>query len=148
VTLRRFEESVSGVRAEIVRHPGTSVSEADFRLEEEHPQEGTVVLALYGDVDLHSAGELDDRLAAVIARGASSLVVDLTGVTFVDSQGIGALLRGTRRFDAGAGQLRLVVPGGHIRRVFEITSLDRVFALDQTRQEALARGRPVTPEEA
>lgn len=123
---------------------GASVGAGDFRLEEEHPHRGTVVLTVYGDVDLHTADALGDRLDAVIDRGPSWLVVDLSGVTFVDSQGIGVLLRGTRRFEAREGKFRLVVPAAEIRRIFEITSLDRVFSLDRTRAEALAGdvGRP------
>jgi anti-sigma B factor antagonist len=93
-----------------------------------------------GDRDLHSADELGDRLVEAAADGASTVLVDLSDVEFVDSQGLGALLRGTRRLGGGAGRFRLVVPDPQIRRVFEITALDRVFPLDETREQALARG--------
>jgi len=128
----------------------------DFRLEEDSPRPGTVVVSVHGDLDLHSADELGDRLVGAVVGGASSLVVDLSGVEFVDSQGLGALLRGTRRLGGDADQFRIVVPAPQIRRLFEITALDRVFTLDETREQALARGpgtaqpdRPVSdgPEE-
>ncbi len=118
---------------------------SDFRLEEDHPQPGTVVVTVYGDLDLHSADQLGDLLVGVVDRGASLVVVDLSDVEFVDSQGLGALMRGTRRFGAGKDRFRLVVPAPEIRRVFEITALDRVFPLDATREQALAgamEGRP------
>lgn len=121
-------------------HEGTVIGASDFRVEEDQPRRGTVVMSVYGDLDLHTADELGDRLVSAVERGATSLVVDLTGVAFVDSQGLGALLRGTRRLGAGEGRFRLVVPAPEIRRVFEITSLDRVFPLDETRDQALARG--------
>jgi anti-sigma B factor antagonist len=124
-----------------VRNPDAPVvGAADFRLEEEQPRHGTVVMAVYGDLDLHSADELGDRLVGAVERGASALVVDLSGVGFVDSQGLGALLRGTRRLGPGEGRFRLVVPAPEIRRVFELTSLDQVFPLDETREQALATG--------
>lgn len=146
MTRRRFEVGGAGVLDVTVPDPeGALVSGADFRVEEEHPREGAVVLAVYGDVDLHSADQLADRLGAAIDRRPSSLVVDLSGVTFVDSQGIGALLRGTRRFEGNEGRFRLVVPSSDIRRVFEITALDRVFALARTREEALAPGADEAP---
>jgi anti-sigma B factor antagonist len=116
------------------------IDATDFRLEEYQPRRGTVVLAVYGDLDLHSADELGDRLVGAVERGASLLVVDLSGAAFVDSQGLGALLRGTRRLGPGEGRFRIVVPAPEIRRLFEITSLDRVFPLDETREQALARG--------
>lgn len=118
---------------------------SDFRLEEDHPQPDTVVVTVYGDLDLHSADQLGDLLVGVVDRGTSLVVVDLSDVEFVDSQGLGALMRGTRRFGAGKDRFRLVVPAPEIRRVFEITALDRVFPLDATREQALAgamEGRP------
>ena len=111
---------------------------ADFRVDEDSPRPGIVVVSVHGDLDLHSAGELGDRLVGAVDRGAASLVVDLSGVAFVDSQGLGALLRGTRRFGPGREHFRLVVPAPEVRRVFEITALDQVFPLDHTRDEALA----------
>lgn len=118
---------------------GTATSATDFRLEEEQPRPGTVLLAVFGDVDLHVADELGDRVVSAIDGGATSLVVDLSEVTFVDSQAIGALLRGTRRLAPSEGCFRLVAPRPEIRRIFELTSLDEVFALDSTREEALVR---------
>lgn len=111
---------------------------SDFRVEEEQPLPGAVLFVVHGDLDLHSADELGDRLVSAVERGPSSVVIDLSDVGFVDSQGLGALLRGTRRFGAGEGRFRLVVPAPEIRRVFEITALDRVFPLDITREQALA----------
>lgn len=111
----------------------------DFRLEVDRPVSDTVVVVVFGDVDLHSAGALDERLADAIAGGATSLVVDLTPSTFVDSQGLGVLLRHARRLDPREGRFRLVVARAEIRRVFELASLDRIFPLDATRDDALAR---------
>lgn len=114
----------------------------DFRLEEDRPRPGTLVVTVHGDLDLHSADELGDRLVEAVEDGASSVVVDLADVDFVDSQGLGALLRGTRRLGGEAGRFRLVVPTPRVRRIFEITALDRVFPLDESREQALARGIP------
>jgi anti-sigma B factor antagonist len=121
---------------------GTSVAIGEFRIEEERPRKGTVVLAIYGETDLHVATELRDYLTAAIDGGASFLVVDLSGVTFIDSMGLGALLGGMKRLRSSGGQFRLVVPRGEIRRIFELTLLDRVFVLDPTREDALAPGAP------
>ena len=121
---------------------GTAIGASDFRLEEDHPRPGTVVVSVHGDLDLHSADELGDRLVGVVDRGVSMLVVDLSDVEFVDSQGLGALLRGTRRFGAGKERFRLVVPTPEVRRVFEITALDQVFPLDESRELAIAHGEP------
>jgi anti-sigma B factor antagonist len=109
-----------------------------FALEEVHLQAGTVLLAVHGDADQHVAAELEDRLSGVIEDGASSVVLDLSATTFLDSMALGILLRGMKRLSARGGSLRVVVARPDIRRIFEVTLLDRVFDLDGTREEALA----------
>jgi anti-sigma B factor antagonist len=110
-----------------------------FRIEEERPAGSSVVLfVLYGELDLHVAPELGDRLDNAVDEGAEYVVLDLTRVTFIDSMALGVLLRTHKRFRARDGELRLVVPSSDLRRIFEITLLDQVFALDATRREALA----------
>lgn len=119
---------------------GTALEAGDFRLEEDQPRAGTVVISVHGDLDLHSADQLGEMLVMAVDRGPSLLVIDLSDVEFVDSQGLGALLRGTRRFGADKERFRLVVPAREIRRVFEITALDQVFPLDESREVAIAAG--------
>jgi len=126
-----------------VREPfGNALGAAEFRLVEERPRPETLVLVVLGDVDLHTADELGSRLAAASRRRIDSVVVDLSAVTFVDSQGIGALLLGARLFGSRPDRFRLVVRRPEIRRVFEITSLDQILPLDPTREAALARLAP------
>lgn len=116
---------------------GTAAEAAfDFRIADESPDAGTV-LALYGEADQFIAGELRDRLSSTIDDGVDALVVDLSGVTFVDSMVLGILLGALKRMGIKGGELRLVLPESDVRRVFEITLLDRVFALDTTREQAL-----------
>lgn len=118
----------------------------DFRIADEGAERGPPVLALYGEVDQYVAGELRDRLSAAIDEGGAALVLDLSGVTFVDSMGLGILLNALKRMALGGGELRLVVPRNHVRRVFELTLLDRAFTLDPTRERALAAIGSPSPE--
>jgi anti-sigma B factor antagonist len=113
----------------------------EFRIDEERHGPDTVLLAIHGDADLHVADELGGRVSQVIDDGASAVVVDLSGVTFLDSMALGILLTGLRRLRARGGRLRVVAPRGEIRRIFEITLLDRVFELDGSRHEALSSAR-------
>lgn len=110
----------------------------DFSIEEHHPRDGVVVLEVRGEADLHVASELRDRLSVALEGGATSVVLDLTEVTFVDSMTLGVLVGGAKRARAVGGELRLVITAGPIRRILEVTLLDRVFPIDETRQDALA----------
>jgi anti-sigma B factor antagonist len=114
-----------------------SAAPGEFFIEEERPASGVVLLAARGDADLHVALELQDRLDEAIDDGASTLVVDLGGLTFLDSSALGVLLRGMKRLQSRGGQLRIVAPRADIRRIFEMTRLDSVFELVATRERAL-----------
>jgi anti-sigma B factor antagonist len=118
------------------RESSTPVVE-EFGIHEERSPGGTVVLVLRGEADLYAAPAVRDRLLDAVEGGSRGIVVDLSDVTFVDSMMLGVLLAGLKRM-RGTGQFRVVVSSPDVRRLFEITLLDRVFALDPSRQAALA----------
>jgi anti-sigma B factor antagonist len=97
------------------------------------------VLVVHGQADLHTAPELRTQLHDAIDDGAFHVIVDLTDATFVDSMTLGVLLGGVKRLRPQGGQLRVVVDQPGLRRIFEVTLLDRVFTLVGTREEALER---------
>jgi anti-sigma B factor antagonist len=110
-----------------------------FRIDDESQRDTATVLSIHGELDLHQAPELQDRLAAAIEEGANLVVIDLTNVTFIDSLALGVLLGATNRLRLRGGDLRLVVPNSSLRRIFEISLLDRVFTLHSSRDEAFPR---------
>lgn len=112
--------------------------EGAFRIDEERPGPDIALLALHGDADLHAAPELRDRLSIAMDRGAQTIVVDFTKTSFVDSTALGVLLGAMKRLRDRDGEIQLVVARPEIRRIFEITLLDQVFPLQETRAHALA----------
>jgi len=98
---------------------------------------GTTVLAVGGDVDLHTAPQLRDRIRTLVDEGTRRLVVDMTGVEFLDSTGLGTLLGSRKQLVALDGRLALAGLSDHVLKVFEITSLDQVFDIHATVDEAL-----------
>jgi len=87
---------------------------------------------------MNVAEELEARLTEVIDEGPSAVVLDLSEVTFLDSTVLGVLLHGLKRMGAAGGRLRIVIARPEIRRIFELTLLDRLFELDSSREEALS----------
>lgn len=114
-----------------------TVDSADFSIDTIPVAEGTVVIALHGQADLHTAPQLRSRIGAAIDDGATSVVVDLSEATFIDSMTLGVLLGAVKRLGPSHGSVLVVCSDPHIRRVFEITLLDRVFALFETRDVAI-----------
>jgi anti-sigma B factor antagonist len=108
----------------------------DFWITTQTPEAGTVVLGVHGDADLHTAPELRERISRAIDDGAQALVLDLSETTFLDSMSLGVLLGAMKRM-RGRGEVRLVVSRPDVRRIFEITLLDRVFHLEESLDAAL-----------
>jgi len=97
------------------------------------------VVAASGELDLSSSGPLERDLDDVIGRGGLRLVVDLTGVTFMDSFALGALVREVKRLRANGGRCVIVADDPRILRVFEITGLDRMFGIERSLAEGVDR---------
>lgn len=97
---------------------------------EYHESSTPPVLVVTGEIDLASAPQLSDALVPAVAA-SHDLVVDLSGVTFLDSSGLNVFVQvqQTQRQTDEQFQLRLVVTRDAIRRVFDVTGLTQVFAL-------------------
>lgn len=108
----------------------------ELELTTQHEGDATIVSAT-GEIDVFSAPELDTRLSTLIQDGHPRLVVDLVGVTFLDSTGLGVLVKALKHARQAGGWLHLVVSSGRIRKIFEITGLDASIPIFDTAQEAL-----------
>lgn len=82
-----------------------------------------------GDVDLSTSPELGQTLTRAIDAG-SSVVLDLSEVTFIDSTGLNTLIRALKACETNGGALALSpnLPA-EVSRVFEITGLDGLFPI-------------------
>lgn len=96
---------------------------------------GLVVLT--GEVDIYTAPRFKECMVGLLDAGVDRLVIDLSGVTFIDSTALGVLIGGVRRVHGGSGGMTLVVTSSPVERVLSITGLDRVFALHATREAAV-----------
>jgi anti-sigma B factor antagonist len=109
----------------------------NFSLSSEMLEEGAdAVVSLEGEVDLYTAPELKQELHRLVGEGAKRIVVDMTSTTFIDSTTLGVLLSVVKRVRPEGGAVVLVCPDRNVKRIFEITLLDRVFTIVDTRQEA------------
>ena len=112
---------------------GSLVAELDTRIRVDGTQ---TVLSVGGEVDAATVERL--RSALVDAQRAPRVIVDLSAVTFLDSAGVNALVGAYHRVPPG-GELRVVGLRPNVRRVFEITGLLELFAVDPTDEVPPAR---------
>lgn len=90
---------------------------------------GVPVVSATGEIDVATAPPLRDRLQALATSGKSTVVVDLLGVTFLDSTALGVLVGALKRCRESGGDLPLVITEPRILKVFEITGLTGVFPI-------------------
>ena len=104
--------------------------------------EDAFLVTFSGEADLRTALALEHALDGIVGLGGTSIVVDLAGVGFIDSTALSVLLRYHGRFEALGGRLVIVTDDRRVLRTFEITGLDRIFAIEHRLADAVARILP------
>jgi len=110
----------------------------NFKINDEEIDDQTHVISLGGEIDLYTAPEFKERMVELIEAGKRNIVVDLSEATFIDSTTLGVLVGGVKRLRPSGGGLALVCTDQNISKIFEITGLDRVFSIQDSREDALA----------
>jgi stage II sporulation protein AA (anti-sigma F factor antagonist) len=87
--------------------------------------DGVRVVAVRGELDLDTMSELNAALAA--DEGLAATVIDLRGLTFIDSSGVSGVLAAARRARDAGSRLACVPGQPQIQRVFELTGVDTVL---------------------
>lgn len=107
-----------------------------MRIHTETPAGGPALMRLDGDLDAASSPRLKAAFSDVLAAAAHGVVLDLSGVPFIDSSGLGALVAGLKAAkQRGVG---LALAGIHERAqaIFQITMADRIFDIFPTTEAA------------
>jgi anti-anti-sigma factor len=98
---------------------------------------GVTVLAPTGRLDVAGAPALRNAVGEVVREGPTKVVIDMEGVSFVDSTGLGSVIAALKQIRGTQGELRLAAPNQQVRVVLELTTLDQVFPYYATVEEAL-----------
>ncbi|TMK70989.1 MAG: STAS domain-containing protein [Actinobacteria bacterium] len=95
------------------------------------------VVAIAGEFDLHASEEVGSRLDEIVEGGARSVVVDLIGVTLLDSGGLAVLISTSKALQRRDGELILVVDDRRVLRTIEIAGLQPFFDIRPSLMEAV-----------
>ena len=111
-----------------------------FTVEIEHVDGGIRAFSLRGELDHATAPELRGPLEDAIDEGDDSFLIDLSDCSFIDSTGLSVIVHARARVldRNGNGRFEICCPDPQIRRLLEITGIDRAFGVHQTREEALS----------
>lgn len=103
-------------------------------------EEGAAVVTARGELDAFNADELTETFGNL--DGSEAVVIDLSRVSFLDSTALGCIVRKVNEVVERGGRASVVLPDTNARRIFEITTLDRVLPTADSREEALREVAP------
>lgn len=89
--------------------------------------ETVTLLACDGRLNMISAPKLKSAIAGAVSDGSVRIIVDLGGVQFIDSSGLGALVAGLKASRQAGGDLRIAAKTEQVLSVLKLTNLDRIL---------------------
>ncbi len=121
-----------------------------FELSEESGGAAAHIICVRGEIHVSTAPAFAQRLSAAIDSGKTAIVLDMSGVEFIDSTGLSVLLNGLRLVTQMQGRMAIVCANPTVLRLFQITNLDDTFDIFEDRAKALAHvdqdpGRAAAP---
>ncbi len=104
----------------------------------ERTEETIPIISLTGDIDLESSPKLRDFLKPKATQKTSRLLLDFTGVNYIDSSGLATLIEYFQAVQGSGGKLALACLSPRVKNVFEIVRLEQIFSLYPDIPAALA----------
>lgn len=98
---------------------------------------GLPVIKLVGEIDLSTSPQFKEKIYEIIESGKRDVIVDLNGLDFMDSTGLGVLVAALKKTRMEGGSIRLICKKNNIMKVFTITGLDKVFSIYDNLSELL-----------
>ncbi len=97
----------------------------------------TALLAITGEVDMFSSPEARKEISELVKKKIKRIVIDLSGVSYMDSSGVATLIEGLQMSHKYNGTLVVAGLRQNVREVFELTKLDKIFKIYETAESAM-----------
>jgi anti-sigma B factor antagonist len=122
------------------------VSPAPFSVNREQLSEGIQAIVVSGELDMHTAPQLERELDAALVEPTAAVMLDLCDCEFIDSTGIALIVRSWQQLDReaggeGRGRLVLCSHNHQVRRLLQITGVESSISMHEQREDALAELR-------
>jgi anti-sigma B factor antagonist len=99
---------------------------------------GVRVVSVRGELDIATSPQVGELLGDAAADEVRPLVIDLVECEFIDSTGLAALLHGAKPAQNGQSHVAIVSPGGDVRRMLELTAIDKTIPVFESLDLAVA----------
>ena len=95
------------------------------------------VLSITGEIDLHESPRLKEAFEPLISKKTPRVVVDFTGVSYIDSSGLAVFIEAMQRIQAYGGKFAFYGLRDNVRAIFELARLDQIFSIFPDKGSAL-----------
>ncbi len=109
----------------------------DFEVSIDERAGGYSVVAVHGEVDLHTAPKVEYAIERG-AEGVEAVVVDMSGIAFMDSTALSTFMRAKGALEDRGTSLRLTAPSRAVERIFAVTGFGDYFDIYPSREAAIA----------
>jgi anti-sigma B factor antagonist len=112
---------------------------AQFSVEKKLLRNGVALLALKGELDAHTSPDLENAIADLFKNSTVKIILDLQGVSYVSSQGIGVLISALSQAHDRKGGIVLMRPGTMVKEVLEMLEVTQMFPIVDDQDAALQK---------
>ena len=106
-----------------------------FHIDTRAQADGGSLVAVHGELDIYTAPQLKQEIQRLMDAGSARIVIDLDGLDYLDSSGLGLFVMARKRAAEAGGDLELVCSKPRHRRLFELTGLDRVLVVHRSQDD-------------
>ena len=95
------------------------------------------LLEVNGEVDAYTSLQVEEAIGKILDEGKFKILLDLSDLNYIDSTGLGVLVKVLKRARTNKGDIRLFNLNRRVENVFKLTNLTRVFKIYKNREKAL-----------
>ncbi len=109
----------------------------DIKIEARPLADFTQAIEVHGEIDVYTSPKVKEIITELIDKGNYNLIINLEGVRYIDSTGLGVLIGALKKVREKDGCINLVCNNPQIKKIFNITGLVKIFGIFKTEEEAL-----------
>ena len=109
----------------------------DIKVNSRQAEGGISIVEVQGEIDVYTSSWVKEAIAEFIKNGNYNIIINLEGVRYIDSTGLGVLIGALKRVKEHEGSISLICTNPQIKKIFNITGLSKIFDIFKSEEEAL-----------
>lgn len=109
----------------------------DLKINTQDAPGNVIILTPLGDVDIYTSPELKKKISNLIEHNSRRILIDLSHLEYIDSIGIGVIKSSLSKIHSCNGEIRLLSPTALVKRILELTNIDRIVRIYDKQSDAL-----------